>query len=189
MDHEHWSSMDVCVVSQFGLAQSIQSLGNEDFLNLFQCAELLGLRGIRHCSLGLSAVFHVPCGPSRSVTARAFRSRRGAWCTPYSQTETSRISYKRQIIFICYYLLSCINERIHFTQSLWKQLCMDMTVITQLYCQLYITCQLHLFININQFDALNFVISLFQTSTCFEHMYSSSGGQSCIIQSLVSSHL
>ena len=24
-----------------------------------------------------------------------------------------------------------------------KQLCMDMSVITQLYCQLYITCQLH----------------------------------------------
>ena len=46
-----------------------------------------------------------------------------------------------------------------------------------------------LFININQLDALNFIISLFQASTCFEHMCSSSGGQNCIIQSLVSSHL
>ena len=36
----------------------------------------------------------------------------------------------------------------------------------------------HLFLNINQLDALNFFfISLFQASTCFEHMYSSSGGQ------------
>ena len=35
----------------------------------------------------------------------------------------------------------------------------------------------HLFININQLDALNFILSLFQASTCFEHMYSSSGGQ------------
>ena len=43
-----------------------------------------------------------------------------------------------------------------------------------------------LFININQLDALNFIISLFQASTCFEHMCSSSGGQNCIIQSLVS---
>ena len=47
----------------------------------------------------------------------------------------------------------------------------------------------YLFINIDQLDALNFIISLFQASTCFEHMCSSSGGQNCIIQSLVSSHL
>ena len=47
---------------------------------------------------------------------------------------------------------------------------------------------IYLFININQLDALNFIISLFQASTCFEHMYSSSGGPNCIIQSLVSSH-
>ena len=33
-----------------------------------------------------------------------------------------------------------------------------------------------LFLNINQLDALNF-ISLFQASTCFEHMCSSPGGQ------------
>ena len=29
---------------------------------------------------------------------------------------------------------------------------------------------LGLFLNINQFDALNFIISLFQASTCFEHV-------------------
>ena len=39
----------------------------------------------------------------------------------------------------------------------------------------YIT--LYLFLNINQLDALNFIISLFQASTFFEHMCSSSGGQ------------
>ena len=38
-------------------------------------------------------------------------------------------------------------------------------------------CVQNLFININQFDELNFIISLFQASTCFEHMCSSSGGQ------------
>jgi len=44
---------------------------------------------------------------------------------------------------------------------------------------------------INQLDAQNFcfIISLFHTSTCFEHICSSSGGQNCIIHSLVSSHL
>jgi len=45
-----------------------------------------------------------------------------------------------------------------------------------------------LFLNINQLDALNFILSSFQASTCFEHMCSSSGGQNFIIQSLVSSH-
>ena len=45
------------------------------------------------------------------------------------------------------------------------------------------------YLNINQLDALNFIICLFQASTCFEHMFSSSGEQNCIIQSLVSSHL
>jgi len=31
-------------------------------------------------------------------------------------------------------------------------------------------------------------MSLFHASTCFKHMCSSSGGQNCIIQPLVSSH-
>jgi len=33
------------------------------------------------------------------------------------------------------------------SQNIRKQLRMDMTVITQLYCQLYITCQLHVSAN------------------------------------------
>ena len=41
----------------------------------------------------------------------------------------------------------------------------------------------YLLININQLDALNFIISLFQASTYFEHMCLSSGRQNCIIQS------
>jgi len=42
---------------------------------------------------------------------------------------------------------------------------------------------------INQIDAQNFcfTISLFHASTCFEHTCSSSGGQNCITQPLVSS--
>ena len=52
--------------------------------------------------------------------------------------------------------------------------------------------RLHTFISvINQLDAQNFcfTISLFHASTCFEHMCSSSGGQTCITQPLVSSHV
>ena len=43
----------------------------------------------------------------------------------------------------------------------------------------------------NQIDAqyFCFTISLFHASTCFEYMCSSSGGQNCITQPLVSSHL
>ena len=41
---------------------------------------------------------------------------------------------------------------------------------------------LGLFLNINQFDALNFIIILFQASTCFEHICLSSGGQNLVHQ-------
>ena len=34
----------------------------------------------------------------------------------------------------------------------------------------------YIHLNINQLDALNFIMSLFHASTCFEHMCSSSGG-------------
>ena len=42
-----------------------------------------------------------------------------------------------------------------------------------------ILCDVYL--KINQLDALNFIMSLFHASTCFEQMCSSSGGQNCII--------
>ena len=48
---------------------------------------------------------------------------------------------------------------------------------------------LSIYLNINQLDALNFIMSLIHASTCFEHKCSSLGGQNCTIQSLVSSHL
>ena len=47
----------------------------------------------------------------------------------------------------------------------------------------------YIYLNINQLDALNFIMSLFHASTCFEHMCLLSGGQYCTIQSLVSSHV
>ena len=55
-----------------------------------------------------------------------------------------------------------------------------------------LTVHLSIFISvINQLDAQNFcfTISLFHPSTCFEHKCSSSGGQNCITQPLVSSNL
>ena len=47
----------------------------------------------------------------------------------------------------------------------------------------------HIYLNINQLDALNFIMSLLHASTCFEQKCSSLGAQNCTIQHLVSSHL
>jgi len=55
-----------------------------------------------------------------------------------------------------------------------------------------LTVHLSIFMSvINQLDAQNFcfTISLFHAYTCFEYMCSSSGGQNCITQPLISSHL
>jgi len=55
-----------------------------------------------------------------------------------------------------------------------------------------LTVHLSIFISvINQLDEQSFcfTIRLFHASRCFEHMCSSSGGQNCITQPLVSSHL
>ena len=46
----------------------------------------------------------------------------------------------------------------------------------------------YIYLNVNQLDALNFIMSLFHASTCFEHKCSSSGGQNCTIRHLVSLH-
>ena len=64
-------------------------------------------------------------------------------------------------------------------------------LLSEIICKILIFCwpciSIYLF-NINQLDALNFLMSLFHASTCFEHMCSSSGGQNGTIQPLVSSH-
>ena len=72
----------------------------------------------------------------------------------------------------------------------------NITISSDINTQLYffhvlLTVHLNIFISvINQLDAQYFCfrISLFHASTCFEHTCSSSGGQNCITQPLVSSH-
>ena len=51
-----------------------------------------------------------------------------------------------------------------------KQSCMQISVGRD--CRTGYKYIRYLFININQLDAVNFIISLFQASTCFEHMCS-----------------
>ena len=65
-------------------------------------------------------------------------------------------------------------------------------IYNQVYFDVLMTVRLSIFISvINQLDVQNFcfTISLFHTSTCFEHVWSQSGSHNCIKQPLVSSHL
>ena len=48
---------------------------------------------------------------------------------------------------------------------------------------------LYIYRNIQQIDALNFIMSLFHASTCFGHMCSSSVCQKCTIPALVSPNI
>ena len=79
----------------------------------------------------------------------------------------------------------------HMCSSSGGQNCEDLKIYFYLYLKFYRTNASFFISVINQLDAQNFCfrISLFHASTCFEHMSSSSGGQNCITQPLVSSHL
>ena len=66
------------------------------------------------------------------------------------------------------------NVRVNAVRDFWR--CV-------FYRQMYF-----IYLNINQLNALTFIMTLFHASTCFEHTCSSSGGQNYTIQSLVSSH-
>ena len=81
-------------------------------------------------------------------------------------------------------LISSYNEK-YFTQEFQRK-------SEEIYFDVLLTVHRSIFISvINQLDAQNFcfTISLFHASSCFENMCSSPGGQNCITQPLVSSHL
>ena len=77
-------------------------------------------------------------------------------------------------------------EHVYNSERLWRERERERERESALNIQ---TVRFYLFLDINQLDELNFIISLFQASTCFEHTCSSSGGQNYIIQSPISSHL
>ena len=85
-----------------------------------------------------------------------------------------------QVCAVCGYVC-CMRVRVLYA----GMCCMWVCVLYAGMCVVcgYVCCMLnkinssYLFININQLDALNFIISLFHASTCFEHMCSLSGGQ------------
>ena len=93
-----------------------------------------------------------------------------------------------------------LSENFYYSQGKrWEQLqAMRHTAgYCPIFCQFYFSfiylerTKWSVFISvINQIDAQNFcfTVNLFQASTCFEHCATSSGGQNCISQPLVSSH-
>jgi len=99
-------------------------------------------------------------------------------CVSFLCPQKIRRLYKQGSfpIALCYYL--CLgNDSLFWFQA------------PVIYCT--IKYQYIFFISvINQLDAQNFCLTLrlFHSSICFEHECSSSGGQNCITQSLVSSH-
>ena len=94
----------------------------------------------------------------------------------FTKKPTSRFKHVTSII--CY---------LCFMQYAWR--CTFFYFIFFLFWYFADRASQHIYLNINQLDALNFIKSLFHASTCFEHMCWSSGGQNCAIQPLISSHL
>jgi len=114
-----------------------------------------------------------------------YRPSSGCALSYYKQT----IQYTRFLFFLSQYLTNLMHK-ICFTISFIYIATCFCTVIVLLKFKL--PNMKFLFISvINQIDAQNFcfTINLFHTSTCFEYICSSSGGQNCITQPLVSSHL
>jgi len=83
----------------------------------------------------------------------------------------------------CCSICPVIIMRVH-RGLVWFLSCAPIKLKLLIYLSIFISV-------INQVDAQNFcfTISLFHVSTCFEHVCLSSGGQKCITQLLVSSHL
>ena len=70
--------------------------------------------------------------------------------------------------------ISFLSVHMKYVQKLSKY---SITVSSHILIFCWLCISIYLFININQLDALNVIISLFQASTCFEHICLSSGGQ------------
>ena len=114
---------------------------------------------------------------------------------PYSQNCTIRFDNsinKTRFLFADFPFFAHMREQRAAAYRTFRR--SSRRIVICLFCHpfFFFIFSLHLwsfYLNINQLDALNFIMSLFHASTCFEHKCSSSGGQNCTIQSLVSSHL
>ena len=93
----------------------------------------------------------------------------------------------RTMVYVCVSWIECgkISHNIDRSQICWN--CGKIQTFGRTLKPKLHPCRIYL--NIKQLDALNFIMSLFNASTCFEHKCSWSGGQNCIIQPLVSSNL
>ena len=97
--------------------------------------------------------------------------------------DFSSITNKIYLLYNTFSVVLTTDTQV-FVHSKVKEIFKNLVVLLTVHLSIFISV-------INQLDAqcFCFTISLFHASTCFEHMCSSSGGQNCITQPLVSSHL
>ena len=76
----------------------------------------------------------------------------------------------------------CTVSKIGTTREKINQHCQNFKKFTLIFLYFADRASQYVYLNINQLDALNFIVSLFHASTCFEHTCSSSGDRNCIIQ-------
>jgi len=116
------------------------------------------------------------CAEETGETVKTHPSRKTRVSSDYLQTALKAFTNDTT---------GALRERTHRT-------CHVLQTFPTYFFDVLLTVHLSIFISvINQLDAQHFcfTVSLFHTSTCFEHTCSSSGDQNCITQPLVSSHL
>ena len=110
----------------------------------------------------------------------------------YADKRVSTVTSKNKTItiqdfFFCHLSRSIFGQLRYLNYRTFFILVINQLNAQNLFYNKFIPC-LYIYLNNNQLDALNFIMSLFHASTCFKHKCSSSGGQNCTIQRLVSSH-
>ena len=98
----------------------------------------------------------------------------------YSFSTTTKVTQTRMNTTLYVDYLSCLlllNSMLHIRSNITVFLINWWNTSLNILILCWPCVLIYLFINIKQLDALNFIISLFQASTCFEHTCSSSGGQ------------
>ena len=96
------------------------------------------------------------------------------------ESPVEAASYRRRTSIAVFSQVYCSTQYVH-AKFFSSKMADDLQLLYPFFLYIYFadrTSQ-YIYLNINQLDALNFIMSLFDASTCFEHMCSSSGGQNC----------
>ena len=98
------------------------------------------------------------------------------------ESPVEAASYRRRTSIAVFSQVYCSTQYVH-TKFFSSKMADDLQLLYPFFIYFADRASQYISLNINQLDALNFIVSLFHASTCFEHTCSSSGGQNCTIQS------